>query len=346
MTDRMVQKIRREARSLEQESIELELSGRSHSAAEQAEAALRKMETVAKIQNKISAYRDLVSASWNYLNVTRVSYPFTEVSAEAARVGIQAQKSILRISNSLAEKRNLAGICRDGCIYLGNSSLSMAEEAVSLAEELVKLSSRKEDRKLLGTCYARRGEVLTALGQYDSAQKDLDRATLILSTLYKDEPWDWTAAIRVRCMYIAFYLEKKMFAAAKAKCQEAISFLRHALECCKPAYYATIAIAATALFRFFEKNALTAEEDQSMNLLVQFYRTHKAERAFKIDISETIHVAARYVEQLSEKGELAEAQAVGQKVEQTAAHILCEEDNPEVYQDFCRTCAVLARQPV
>lgn len=295
MTNRTLENIRKDAEELEQESILLDLHGQKQDAAEKAENAMFKMETVAKSRNLPSDYTQLVSYCWNYLVIVQRPCSEEDTSDLVAEKAIKAQETAYSLSQTLHEKSNLAGVYRDVCIFRKTGILDSVRKAVQLAEEIVRERGEGQDYRLLGTCYSRMGLVLFAEGQRKDAEQYLNQALEILTKIDANETWNHIELSRARMYQALVYSSEDKDTLAKETLTACLSDLDLCYRTCREdTYYPALFLTCSNLIRFCELAGYGEEAKQSVQLAVRIYNDQIHNRQFSVNESEIQFVQDRY----------------------------------------------------
>lgn len=300
MTNRTLENIQKDAEELEQQSISLDLSGHKEDAAEKAENALFKMETVAKARNLTSDYTQLVSYCWNYLVIIRYPVSQEDISDLVARKAIEAQKTAYSLSPTLNEKANLAGIYRDVCIFLDDGVLDAAQTAVRLSKEIVEERGLERDHRLMGTCYSRMGLVLMSRNQDTEARNYLDRSLQILCGARPEDVWDHIEIVRARMYRALLYVTLNEDELARGDLDICLSDMKTTYQKCKnDAYYPALFLTCANLIRFCELAGYPEESEKSIKLAVRIYNDQNKNENFWVNQQDIRYVQDQYTKLLA-----------------------------------------------
>lgn len=300
MTNRTLENIQKDAEELEQESITLDLSGHKEDAAEKAENALFKMETVAKARNLTSDYTQLVSYCWNYLVIIRYPLSQEDISSLVASKAIEAQKTAYTLSPTLNEKSNLAGIYRDVCIFLDTGVLEAAQTAVRLSEEIVNERGLDRDYRLMGTCYSRLGLVLMSRNRNTEARNYLDRSLQVLCRAHPEDVWDHIEIVRARMYRALLYVVLAQEDLARGDLEECLDDLKATYKKCQnDAYYPALFLTCSNLIRFCELAGFPEESEKSIRLAVRIYNDQNGNDNFWVNEQDVRYVQDQYTKLLA-----------------------------------------------
>ena len=302
MTNRTLENIRKDAEELEQESITLDLSGNKQDAADKAENALFKMETVAKARNQTSDYTQLVSYCWNYLVIIRSPVSDEDVSGMVAEKAIEAQKTAYSLSHTLNEKANLAGIYRDVCIFLESGVLTAAQKAVQLSEELVRERGDESDYRLMGTCYSRMGLVLFSQNQTGPAKQYYDRSLEVLLRTNPEEIWNHIETVRARMYRALLSATLGDNDLAQQDLDACLDDLKESYQRCQnDAYYPALFLTCSNLIRFCELMGFVDESTRSIELAVRIYNDQSGTEKFWVNQQDIRYVQDQYTKLLANR---------------------------------------------
>lgn len=302
MTNRTLERIQKDAEELEEESISLDLSGHKEDAAEKAETALFKMETVAKTRNLTADYTQLVSYCWNYLVIIRYPASQEDISDLVARKAMEAQEKAYTLSPTLNEKANLAGIYRDVCTFLQSGVRDTAKKGVQLSEELVRERGKESDYRLMATCYSRMGLVLLSTNEDDRARDFLDCSMEILSKADPAEIWNQIELVRARMYRAVLHVSEAEDDQARDDLNTCVSDLLQAYQqCTSDAYYPALFLTCTNLIRFCELAGFNEESAKCVRLAVRIYNDQSENENFWVGQEDIRYVQDLYTKLLANK---------------------------------------------